>query len=184
VEVDTTTPHTIPAYQECFYLAFSFGSESTKKKVANQFVRAINEFGGNDLLAYGMLYFRPEFMNYMSKEDRNVVLKYMLNRKPEDITKTTLMNYVGIGLYLDTPERINEFVDLFIRMIVRMQSDIAADARRLFMIEVLTFEEAKYDFFQTRIYAWIKDNERRQNDLISKVLRTLLEDIAGQWIPF
>lgn len=170
---------TLSNLEACYRLAFDAVSEETKKEVAKQFVRILQEESADVVACYETAFFRGKDLAYYSAEDAQLVKHHFFSRIKEGMTSSLLRAMEGIGKYL-TPEEIDElFVDPFVQSMISTEVDISADkAKDVFLAEFHKMDSTAEDKVAKRLKDWIGFLEQKaESDVEAEMIKDLLTSV-------
>lgn len=175
--------HFISSYKECFRTAFNLSSRDIKIKVAERHAKAIKEDSGDTLVAYGTIYFRAEYFEYMNDFDLNLVKTYQLTRLGKNVDLDILTALAGIGIFLDKND-INAFIDPLLKTIIRKDNPPHLKSIiRIFLTNEMHATSPEIDeLILGRVDYWIELFAGKSEDVFNQLVQ-VKSDIIPE-IPF
>jgi hypothetical protein len=101
--------NSLSALSKSFYIMFNSASDQTKKAVAENFVKIIQEEKAYQLYVHHNEFFRGYFLAYLSREDAQIVKKYLFSTLEEGFNRSILKTLEGIGEFIDM-EDVHYFI--------------------------------------------------------------------------
>jgi hypothetical protein len=101
--------HSLSALSKSFYLMFNTVNEQTKKEVAENFVKVIQEAKAYPLYVHQNQFFRGHFLAYLSKEDAKLVKRCLFSLLEEQVNKPIFRTLEGIGEFIEK-EDVHNFI--------------------------------------------------------------------------
>lgn len=101
--------NSLSALSKSFYIMFNTVSDQTKKDVAKNFVKLIQDEKAYPLYIHQNQFFKGHFLAYLSREDAQVVKGCFFSGLEEQVNKSILKSLEGIGEFIEI-EDIHNFI--------------------------------------------------------------------------
>lgn len=101
--------NSLAALSKSFYILFNSASDQTKKAVAENFVKMIQEEKAYQLYVHQNEFFRGYFLAYLSMGDSKIVKNYLFSVLEEQVNKPILKTLDGIGEFIEI-EDVHNFI--------------------------------------------------------------------------
>jgi len=162
---DAPSEHVQPAMILCFRLAFDAVDEKKKKKVAAWFARIRSEESDQVIEGYGTAFIKASDMQYMSKDDANLVKHHMLGHLNQNMGSLVLDSLSGIGGFIEVAD-VQKFVDPLTRFVTQKSvMPIWMDkVVSLFELGSSNFSPKVQEAITNRLNKWIKSFKERKQD--------------------
>lgn len=151
--------HLPSSFSICFRTAFDQANDILKERVAENFVRIINEESDQFIFSYGQLFFRASDLIYLPQEDLDITKKYLLKRLDSD-TEKWLSTISGMGKFLSKDD-ISKFIDPLIRSINSREDELSEDARKRLVEEFGTSTDDIQQLVLDRLNDWLNFYHRK-----------------------
>jgi hypothetical protein len=101
--------HSLSALSKSFYILFNTASDQTKKDVAENFVKIIQDEKAYQLYVHQNEFFKGHFLAYLSPEDSKIVKKCLFSVLEEQVNISILKTLDGIGEFIQI-EDVHNFI--------------------------------------------------------------------------
>jgi hypothetical protein len=158
--MNLTTSH----FSTCFRKAFELASSGLKKIVASRYLAILKNEDEDYISKYESAFFRATDMNYLSRKERPLVIKHLMQTMRQHINIPMLSS---IGKFLQKSDA-TEFVDIITREIlsaVKSQDNQRINALRSFANTEFTISNK--DFLETvskRLNDWVVHFEKKKDN--------------------
>lgn len=160
-------------------------SNDVRKRVASEFVRILREGDGDLVLRYGVAFFRPSDLEFVSPQHQAMVREHLLGQVSTTHILSSLDLVEGISRYLQ-PADVIKWLDPFIRTLTSANViGLIKQSTRAHLLDaaVLTTKEVN-DEIDRRLDKWIKHFEEQEMSEKIRYMNELKKEIEEQRILF
>lgn len=165
-------------FRTCFRKAFEMVDDQTKKCVTKHFVTIIKEASAPIVLTYETAFFRATDLQYLSDDDRKLVMTHLLSRLRDEVSLPLLEAVAGIGAYLG-PDDLRPFMrPLAQEFVADKNHELAEAARKRLAAEYARMKKDIQQRYERTLLSWEKSAPTQR---LAARMQKLIEDVT---IPF